>query len=123
LQLAWLFLGFGAGWSTRSRKSSCFSEIETPLTFFVKARLEFTEFDQLPCFLCDMRYPHSAGCTKPEEEPLVAQEHNRGAFRISGKLRFLLAYLMECAVIDALRTADPESVSTSLSFRPCLPCC
>src|SRR5450631_1501454 len=29
----------------------------------------FLIFDQLPYFLCDMRYPDSAGCTKNEEEP------------------------------------------------------
>ena len=40
------------------------------LTFFIKARLgSFLIFDQLPCFLYDMRYPDSAGCTKNEEEP------------------------------------------------------
>jgi hypothetical protein len=54
----------------RAEKSSDFSEIETMLTFFVEASAwSFLIFDQLPCFLYDMRYPVSAGCTKNEEEP------------------------------------------------------
>jgi hypothetical protein len=45
------------------------------LTVFVKARLgAFLIFDQLPCFLYDMRYPDSAVCTKNEEEPNYSRQ-------------------------------------------------
>jgi hypothetical protein len=66
-----LFLVLGASADAKKGdKAFYFSEIETMLTFFIKARLgSFLIFDQLPCFLYDMRYPDSAGCTKNEEEP------------------------------------------------------
>src|SRR5664279_3169642 len=54
----------------KGEESSDFNEIETMLTFFGRGSpWSFLIFDQLPCFLYDMRYPDSAGCTKNEEEP------------------------------------------------------
>ena len=55
----------------KGEKSSDFREMETMLTFFCRGSpWSFLIFDQLPCFLYDMRYPDSAGCTKNEEEPI-----------------------------------------------------
>jgi hypothetical protein len=44
-------------------------QIESEPVFCKGLPWSFLVFDQLPCFLYDIRYPDSAGCTKNEEEP------------------------------------------------------
>ena len=73
----------------------------------------FQKFDQLPCFLCDMRYPDSAGWTKIEEEP-IASGHSQ---IISGLTLHMVNVSLRQALSESTHVADDKKRREEVTVR------